>query len=193
MSSSMLIHDTRVEGTAPGGVPNVYRVNSSVPLDNALSWIAEYARASGGLERLLILCHGLSGPIADPVARISTYDHGFGLALCREKLTFRTVARTRRLNGLIRHIIVYACGAARTRPGYENTRADGRQLCRELAAFSGASVTAAVDTQYYRTGAAGFFHRVLRLGPQDIIDPGPWEGPLYRFNPDGSIGPPCSR
>jgi hypothetical protein len=193
MSSSMLIHDTRVEGTAPGGVPNVFKVNRSVPLDGALGWVAQYARENGGLDRLLILCHGFRGLVNDPFVGMSTTDLGFGLALCREGLTFKTVARTARLKGLIRHILIYACGAARTRPGFENTRADGFRLCRELAGFTDASVTAAVETQYYHMGPVGFFHRVLGVGPQDVIDLGPWEGRLFRFNPDGSVGPPCSR
>jgi hypothetical protein len=123
MSSSMLIHDTRVEGTAPGGVPNVFKVDRSVPLDGALGWVAQYARESGGLDRLLILCHGFRGLVNDPFVGMSTTDLGFGLALCREGLTFKTVARTARLRGLIRHILIYACG-----PSWHDTVLEARRF-----------------------------------------------------------------
>jgi len=190
MPSSMLVHDTRLAGTAPPIAPNVYRVDETVPLEAALGWISTYARMNRGLGQLLIMCHGFAGSVQDARARISEEELGFGLQFCREGLKLSNVNRTARLKGLVSLIILYACGPARTRPGFEGTRADGRAFCRELAGWTGAEVLAAVDIQYYRKEhRAGIFNRLFRLGPDDTINFGSWEGPLYRFGPDGSVMP----
>lgn len=52
--TSMLVHDTRLDGTAPHLAPNVYKVNGATPLSNALGWISKYASSQGGLDQLLI-------------------------------------------------------------------------------------------------------------------------------------------
>ena len=57
MPSSMLVHDTRLSGTAPAIARNTYLVNESVPLNDALGWIATYARMQGGLTQMSIMCH----------------------------------------------------------------------------------------------------------------------------------------
>jgi hypothetical protein len=190
MSSSMLVHDTRVSGTAPAIAPNTYLVNGSVPLNEALGWIATYAKMHGGLTQLSIMCHGYAGGVHDSRARVSTTDLGFGLEFCRDGLALENVHRTVRLKGLVELIILYACGPARTRPGFEGTSADGRAFCRELAAWTGAEVLAAVETQYYmKEPRSGFIKRLFRLGANDTINFGDWEGQLYRFSPDGTVMP----
>jgi hypothetical protein len=188
----MVVHDSRLSGTAPAIAPNTYRVNGSVPLNDALAWIATYARMHGGLSQLSIMCHGFQGGMYDGKAGVSVMELGFGLQLCREGLTLSTVARTGRLKGLVKLIILYACGPARTRAGFEGTAADGRAFCRELAAWTGAEVLAAVETQYYlNEPRAGLIKRLFRIGADDTINFGGWEGQLYRFSPDGTVKPTC--
>ena len=79
MSSSMVVHDTRVSGTAPTIAPNTYLVNGSLPLSEALAWIATYAKMHGGLTQLSIMCHGYEGAVHDDLVGVSTTDLGFGL------------------------------------------------------------------------------------------------------------------
>lgn len=190
MPSSMLVHDTRLAGTAPAIAPNTFRVNGSTPIRDALGWISSYARMNKGLTQLSIMCHGYESGVHDGRTGTSTMDLGFGLQFCREGLTLANVEQTARLDGLVELIVLYACGPARTRPGFKGTVADGSELCSELAAWSGAEVVAAVQTQYYvMEPPAGFLRRFFRIGAQDTINFGPWEGELYRFSPDGTVMP----
>ena len=92
--TSMLVHDTRLEGTAPHLAPNVYRVNGATPLSQALGWISKYASSQDGLDQLLIMCHGLPGAVLDTNTRESAVELGFGLQLCRETLTLANVSAT---------------------------------------------------------------------------------------------------
>ncbi|HEY0715123.1 MAG TPA: hypothetical protein VGF45_20755 [Polyangia bacterium] len=190
MPSSMLVHDTRLAGTAPNIAPNTFKVNGNTQLTNALGWIRSYAKSNRGLTRLSIMCHGNTGGLYDNAAGMSTFDLGFGLQLCREGLNLSNVHLTGVLEGLVDVIILYACGPAHTRPGFRNTAADGQRLCAEIAGWTNAEVIAAVETQYYNMEApTGFLRRLFRIGPQDIINFGEWEGTVYRFSPDGSISP----
>ena len=186
----MLVHDTRLSGTAPAVAPNTYRVNGLTPLRDALAWISSYARMNGGLTQLSIMCHGYEGGVSDGAKGLSAMDLGFGLQLCRESLTLANVDLTARLDGLVELVVLYACGPARTRPGFAGTAADGSELCRELAGWTGAEVIAAVETQYYvKQPPAGFLRRLFGIGAQDTINFGPWEGQVYRFSPDGTVMP----
>jgi hypothetical protein len=59
-----------------------------------------------------------------------------------------------------------------------------------LAGWTGAEVIAAVETQYYlKEPRAGILKRLFRIGDQDTINFGAWEGQLYRFSPDGTVMP----
>lgn len=193
MSSTMLVHDTRLAGTAPPAAANIYRVNEHTPLVHALGWISQYAGASGGLSRLLIMCHGLESGLYDAGMGLCDSDLGFGLAFCAESLTLGNVARAAVLRGRVQQMIVYACGPARTRSGFQNTAADGQRFCSELAGHSGAVVYAATDTQWYhQVPSPSLIRRIFSLGPQDYIDFGEWEGRVLRFTPDGRIATAAS-
>lgn len=186
MPSTMLVHDTRLEGTAPTWADNIYTVNARTPLAHALGWISQYAGMNGGLSRLVIMCHGLESGLYDKA--VCESELGFGLSFCAECLTLDNVARTAVLAGRVQQMIIYACGPARTRAGFQNTAADGQRFCSELAAHSGAVVYAATDTQWYHTvPSTSLIRRMLNIGPQDYIEFGAWEGRVLRFTPDGRI------
>lgn len=189
--STMLVHDTRLEGTAPPGADNIFIVNERTPLVHAFGWISQYAGSSGGLSRLVVMCHGLESGLYD--ADLCDSDMGFGLAFCAENLTLSNVARAAVLRGRVQQMVIYACGPARTRSGFQNTAADGQRFCSELAAHSGAVVYAATDTQWYhRVPSPSLIRRMLSIGPQNYIDFGVWEGRVLRFTPDGRISTAAS-
>ena len=188
MPSSMLVHDTRLAGTAPSIAPNTFRISEKNRVRHVFGWISQYARSSGGLSRLMIMCHGLESGVEDGIEGVSTTDLGFGLHFGKEGLTLANVAEASVLKGLVQTIVVYACGPARTRRGFAGTQADGRRFCSEFAAYADAELFAPSDTQYYSMGPPNdFLRRIFGIGPQDIIDFGPWEGRLSRFSPDGTI------
>lgn len=184
----MLVHDLRLQGTAPRLAPNIYKVDAGTPLKHALGWIARYASSQHGLDQLLIMCHGMQGPVYDTLEQVSTYDLGLGLQFCKENLTLTNVSMTSVLAGLIQEIVLFACGPARTRTGFQNTLIDGSRFCSELSGYTNATVIAPTDTQFYTMSPpSNILHRMFGIGPQDEIDFGAWEGKVMRFSPDGSI------
>ena len=185
MPSSMLVHDSRLAGRPPNIAPNSYEVNEKVSIDHAIGWISTYARMSGRLTNLFVMCHGYEAGVEDPFQRVSTYALGYGLQLCTEGLTNVNIAKTSALRGLVDTITLFSCGPANTRPGWDGYVGDGRRFCGEMALYSGAEVIAASQTQYYLMDQS-LFDRLLRR--PGVIDFGEWEGPVYRFGPDGSSG-----
>lgn len=188
MPATMLVHDTRLPGVAPPGADNVYTVNEQTPVAHALGWIARYAGLSGGLSKLVLMCHGLERTVYDDTTGECVTEMGYGLAFCRENLRLSNVARAAVLAGCVQQMFIYACGPARTRSGFQNTAGDGRRFCSELAAYTGAVVYAASGTQWYhRVPSPHLLGRVFNVGPHDYIDFGNWEGTVLRFTPDGRI------
>lgn len=172
MAGRMIIHDTRLAGKAPPIAPNIYVVNATVEINHCIGWIGQYARSQGGLNELLVMCHGFEANW-DLGRQMSTMQQagGFGLQLCTEGLTLYNVWLVRNWKGLIRRITVYACGPADTGPGNEGTAGDGRRFMGEMALWSSAEVIGARNTQMYSWSSS------------QPIDFGAWEGPVYRFDP----------
>jgi hypothetical protein len=188
MATRMLVHDLRLMGTAPRLAPNIYKVDGNTPLKHALGWIARYSSSQRGLDQLIIMCHGMSGPVEDTIEKVSTFDLGLGLLFCKETLTLLNVSETSVLAGLVGEIILFACGPARTRTGFQNTLIDGTRLCSELAGYTNATVVAATDTQFYTMAPpSNVIYRLFKIGPQDEIDFGAWEGKVMRFSPNGTV------
>ena len=173
MPRSIAIHDARLKGqfrAGSMGLDYVMRVGRHDALEWAFLKTQSYARAHGGLARLVILCHGYERVITDEATQESVVGGGFGLQLCREGLNNRTVGLGRILRGHVETIVVYACAAADTHANFQAMAGDGQLLCRELAAHTGATVYASAATQYYAPETGDF---------------GIWEGQVFRFTPRG--------
>lgn len=181
MAGRMIWHDTRLRGAAPAIAPNIHVVDKNSELSQSILWIAHYARTQGGLDELMIMCHGFEAG-RDLSHQMSTNRTvgGFGLEICKQGLDLRNVGIVRAWNAsegrLINKVTVYACAAADTGPGNEGTRADGRRFMGEFAIHSGAFVVAARDTQFYNGEAT----RPVNPLP---IDFGGWEGPVFLYDP----------
>jgi hypothetical protein len=183
---NMLVHDLRLIGRSPSGMAtNTFDVPEKMPTSHVVGWISTYATQQGGLDNLYVMCHGYEAGVEDSRAQVSTYALGDGLALGDPGLQFGNVALCNAWNGHISKITLFACGPGNTRPGYENTRIDGRRFCGELALISGAEVIAAIETQYYYHTPT--WYESLR-GRDGEIDFGEWEGPVFRFSPDTGQG-----
>lgn len=188
MPGRMIWFDKRLKGQPPPIAPNIFTVDDKFPLNNAVGWIATYARAQGGLDELIVMCHGFEANW-DLAQKISTTKAvgGFGLAICKEGISLWNVNVLKAWNAsvgggrLINRITIYACAAADTGPGNVGTYGDGRRFMGELAISSGAYVVAARDSQAYNPES------VRPINPTPI-DFGEWEGPVYLFDP--STGQP---
>ena len=186
MPGRMLIHDPGLAGRTPGGLAeNSWRLETTTTTSHVFAWAGAHARNVGGLDELLIMCHGFEEGVHDGLRAISTYSLGFGLALGQPGLTFDNIQLVSALRGRVQQITLFACGPAHTRTGFQNTRADGMRFCGEFALISGAAVVAAIETQYYY--ATPTWWDRLR-GRDGTIDFGNWEGPVYRFSPTDGRG-----
>lgn len=187
MPKRMLLHDTRLHGDTPQIAQNWYRVDANVGIAHAVGWVAQYARSQGGLDELIVMCHGYESHenLGNQMTTVAVAG-GFGLQLCRENLTLANVGILTDWRGLITKITVYACAAADTARGNEGTIGDGRRFMGEMAIWSGATVIGARDVQTYNYGDGvwGMF--------RSAIDFGEWEGPVYSFNPNAGEQTPIN-
>ncbi len=171
MSKSMFLLDSRVEERLPRRPAyHVMRINCRTSLSWCFDRIRNYGLAHGGIDRLLVHCHGYEDLHAERNRTVVRGDGG--LELGREGLDLRNVRVARRLRGQVRTIVLFACSAADTHPSLEGTVHDGQRFCGELAVHSGAEVYAADVTQEC----------------MNALSCGRWEGNVYRFGPDGQPG-----
>ncbi len=177
MIAHAILHDRRLQGRPPGSATGyrLYRTNQNISLEWTLSHLAGDARGHGGIEELHIMCHGFEAIVG--VNLQSQQRGGFGLQLGREGVTLANASVMRWLRGQVQIITIHACATADTAPGNEGTDGDGRQLCREIAAHTGAEVIAGVLAQQYTYFTDG----------SGRIDFGDWEGPVLRFSPNGHM------
>ncbi|MBP0462951.1 hypothetical protein J5Y09_03430 [Roseomonas sp. PWR1] len=185
--TSMILHDSRLEGRTPRGYDYTFVVDGGTPLREAIGMVHANATMRR-LDVLHVFCHGIEIP-ADMARGLSTnVPHGgFGLVLCGENLDLRNVSLTHRWRGLVGQIVIFACATAAVGPGNRMTRGDGQRFCAELAAWTGAEVIAGRDVQRYTRGAETFWTRI-GFAQTSPIDFGGWEGPVYRFRPGDTRG-----
>jgi hypothetical protein len=182
MAKNMLIHDIRLAGRAPSGMAqNTFNVPLGTSTAHVFSWAGAYASQQSGLDNIFIMCHGYEAGVEDPNAGLSVYALGYGLQLGNPGLNFDNIRLTGLLSGLVSTITLFACGPANTRTGYENSRGDGMRFCGEFAVISGATVVAAIETQYYYHTPSWWNDL---MGDDGEIDFGGWEGPVFSFSPD---------
>ena len=183
---AMLVHDMRLAGGTPSNLAaNNYEVDGAVPVQHAFDWIHSYAQTQGGLDNLYILCHGFEADwnLGDQTCT-GFQVGGFGLALCAEGLTLSNATIANTIKGDVKTITLFACATADTGSGNEGTAADGMRFCGELAMYTGATVIAATQTQFYMVDRT-FWQWIA--GKQGQIEFGDWEGPVYSFSPvDGT-------
>jgi hypothetical protein len=184
--ASMLVHDMRLAGATPSGLAdNNYEVDGTVSIQHAIDWIHSYAQSQGGLDNLYIMCHGYEANwnLGDQTCT-NFQVGGFGLALCAEGLDLSNATLMSSLKGDVQTITIFACATADTGAGNAGTAADGIRFCGEIALWTGATVIAATQTQFYSIDRS--FWDWLAGNPGKI-NFGNWEGPVYSFSPnDGS-------
>jgi hypothetical protein len=171
MAIDMLVHDTRLQGSAPAIAANIWNVDATVPLQHIADWSAQVARDNANLNRYIIMCHGFEDGAGHG---------GYGLQLGAENLTLSTVTSFRTLRGLVSVVIVFSCAAADVAPGANHTSGDGAWLCTQLAVMTQAKVVASSATQTYTYSDSSY--RIFR----SPIDFGKWEGDVFEFSPDGN-------
>ncbi len=193
MAKRLVLLDFRLVGTISSDVGKVIQVSARTPVKEVFEKAAAHARSVGGVDDLLICCHGFeaNGPVAGADVSIQTHG-GLGLEIGTENLDFKTVGVTTVLKGpppLAKRIVVFSCGAAQTHPQLKNRHGDGMRLMGEMALNTGARVVASNETQIY-THFETLKHFFFGAGTanDDRIDFGDWEGDVFEFSPDDGIG-----
>jgi hypothetical protein len=179
MTKRMLVHDQRLQGSAPFIAQNTYVVTSATTTSHVIDWVGKYAKSQGGLDELIIMCHGFA-LLSDPSTQ-TTYAEpvgGAGLQLGTPGLVPGNASATAVWKPNIQKIYLYACGVAAA-SARDDPAWDGRRFCGELALWSGAWVFAADRLQWY-----------VRQGPSQTINFGTWEGHVFRYSPADGHGTP---
>jgi hypothetical protein len=129
----------------------MYQVDANTSTRHMVDWVGTYARGRGGLDELIIMCHGY-------------YDHlSFsGLQLGDSNLTIKNGVLTTDWHPNIRQIYLYSCGAGDE--GFMGPAESGRRFCSDLAGWTGANVYAADALQWYLL-VLGVDVRILDLAP----------------------------
>lgn len=193
MAKRLVLLDFRLVGMVSDDIGEVLQVNVRTRLKDAFSNVTARARQLGGLDDLLICCHGLEidGAHEDRAMSLNS-GGGLGLQICAEDLSFRTLDVVDGFNTtppLIDRIVIFSCSAARTHPDLKLQRGDGMRLMGELALRSGARVVAATQDQDYLlipSVAQSLFNAGSRNDWR--IDFGDWEGDVFEFSPDDGVG-----
>jgi hypothetical protein len=178
MLSTVYLRDFRLAGEfsqSSAGI-RVYTQTPLLPVQFTLQWIASDAKKHGGISVLQIMCHGYENWVYAPLPELNLPDFkipqhrgGFGLEL-GEGVDASNAHIFSVLAGFVKTIVIHSCSAADTAPGVAGS--NGQQMCRLIAKFANAEVIAASQTQWYTKSGMDF---------------GAWEGPVFRFKPDGSI------
>lgn len=191
MAKRLVLLDFRLTGMVTDGIGEVIRVGGGTDISKAFAKVGRRARELGGLDDLLICCHGFEALLEDFDGSVSYVSGGFGLQLCNENLTLANVSVVSVLKGAppllpaVKRIVVLSCAAADTQRRARHAGSDGRRLMGSMALFSGARVVASSATQTY-TLMPSVAQTLRSAGGQNDwrIDFGEWEGDVFEFSPD---------
>ena len=157
----------------------IINTDKNTPLNGAFSAIRA-CRTHGPIHSLFLICHGVTG--RDQKELISREGiGGEGLALGKGGVRHSNVAAWIAIRGTVQNIVIYACNAAETQPGYVGTANDGKYLMGALALHTQATVYAGDVAQYTEDTRPS-------LGKRGALAFGSWEGQLWRFRPNGCAG-----
>jgi hypothetical protein len=173
----MAVRDRRLMGGVPAHAHlAIQNTDAKTSVKGVLHQISAHAGA-GKFHTLFILCHGYAG--ANLHLNVSADAGGMGLQLGKEGLLHSNVGLWGQIKNKVSNIVIYACAAADTEPGNENTKADGKYLMGALALTTNADVYASDRIQWYLT------YKGLHNGAYNF---GTWEGQLYKFPAQTGMG-----
>ena len=195
MAKRLVLLDFRLTGMVTDGIGEVIRVGGGTDISKAFSKVGRRARELGGLDDLLICCHGFEVLLEDYDGGVSFMSGGFGLQLCNENLTLANVGVMGVLKSAppllqaVRRIVVFSCAAADTKRLAKTVGSEGRRLMGSIALTTGARVVASSATQMY-TLIPSVAQTLRSAGGENDwrIDFGEWEGDVYEFSPEDGVG-----
>jgi hypothetical protein len=179
---------TNVVGFGPSAHHTIV-VDQATPMPDLMRRIksvVDYPRTKIGM--LIIAAHGYAERGADGKAH-----DGFGMQLCKEDLDMQSVHYFRALEGLFEShdlgITLLGCGVAAqervSMAGGVSRVGFGERLCKAIAVATVTGVMASSNLQNVTSGQ--LTQRINgRIETLDTMDPGPWEGNVWIFTPDGT-------
>lgn len=151
------------------------------PIELLWEWTVERSQKVGGIDNLLIACHGRYEGNHTIAER-----GGWGIRL-GTGLDQKNVIGTNKLDGFVKNIYLYVCGGGREpnpallAPGTNYSDfAHNRWTCRQMAYFSRCNVYASQGIESADTNAWNWdFER--------RFDFGKWEGKVEKFTPHWEV------
>jgi hypothetical protein len=174
----IIVHDKRLLGVSPKttGSRVVLDIDENTSLDAVLTLLSFFSSNNKGYGKIMVMAHGFEDA--------KNKRGGLGMQLGKENLGVHNVQKWNTLKGKVKEIILYSCAVADVQIGKSNEAVEGNGVyfCSQLAFYSGATVTASMNTQYYDNGEGIIW--------DSEIDFGDWEGIVLVFSPDGKVTMP---
>lgn len=174
--STVILHDTRLDGRVQSGSARYGRVDESISLNIVYKKLRNLSITSPA--ELVIACHGFTTHEypGQGMSKLKATG-GQGLLLCKENLTLDNISTVSQIKGLYSRIWIMACAPAGVAVH------DSRPFCRKFAHYADTPVIASDSVQWYHDGtydpAKQISRRALKFGQ--------WEGEVYRFLPTGEV------
>lgn len=169
----MIVHDPRLNW--PGN-PNATPPVPATPLTPPVAWRRWTVHPMNSIEYILTRVGEVAGQVTDGIDALHFMAHGNrGLvALGRENLDEGNVRHFEQVAGKARFIVFFSCLVGSEHVGSAWMRGT-ETIGRTIAAITGATViTAQHNQEYHRT-------------PANVIDFGPWEGPVDVYRPGALV------
>ena len=167
---------------------HLIRVDETTPMPDMMRQVKSVVdHPQKKIGMLTIAAHGYAER-----ARNGTTHDGFGMQLCKEDLDMNSVHFFRMLDGLFESrelgITLLGCGVAAQKLVNTSNGAKmgfGEKLCKAICAGTSTGVMASTSVQDITAGMTTQRNRG-RIETVNAFDPGPWEGDVWIFRPDGS-------
>lgn len=195
MPVNVIAHDTRLEGRTPACSSSAvsFEVDGETPIQDFFNRCRSIAVENGGIGDLNIMAHG-----AELVFGGANLGGGYGVMFCREFIQLENVTLFALLADRVRHINLYVCSAAAVSPDVHHLdvrhpesggvwSGDGNELCRRIAIYAQATLTAAIEIQAYSPSDETSSLFGVELFSVGEIDFGEWEGPVLTYDASGNI------
>lgn len=152
--ATYLVHDRRILGRTPmtmaGGF---FQTSENTPLSTMIAMVNIFAAATGKIDWLYIMAHGITEVNSESLGRYESL--GLGIKICKENLLIGNLGLLSAWNGKVSNILLLSCSIAGVTPASKRPvnphiqEPGGEVFCQTIASVTGATVMASDANQLY--------------------------------------------
>jgi hypothetical protein len=152
--ATYLVHDRRILGRTPTTMANgFFLTNENTPLSSMITMVSVFAAATGKIDWLYIMAHGLTEVNSKSLGRYESL--GLGIEICKENLLIGNLGLLSAWKGKVSNILLLSCSIAGVTPASKRPvnphlqEPGGEVFCKTIASTTGATVMASDTNQLY--------------------------------------------